>query len=384
MNRIHRLMALAAVLGTTFVSMPAEASDIDDIVFFGDSLSDTGNVWYATGGFPPAPYFQGTSGQPPDFTGGQWSSPEGPSWPTLFASEFGLTATPSLAALLGAPAVNNYAWGGARTGVNSAFPTAGVPWLDQQVGEYLEASSPTPATLISILIGGNDVANNLGDLEALEAGITSITTQITNLYDRGGRQFLVPNVPDIGATPEFKARGTAIADFATLWTIQWNTALETALGELSILLPEAVISSLDLFALGKDPEVLSQFENTTDACLTMSSICPNPASYFYWDSFHPSSTTHALIAEELYEITVPGRFQELLAGVTGVGPGKSLERKVAQAHASFAVFNIQATCGKLNAFMNQVMAQARKKLTDAQATEFLSDADAIMEALRCD
>jgi len=376
MNRIHHLMGLVAVLAMTVTSTPAGATGFDEIVFFGDSLTDTGNVWYATGGFPPSPYFQGTSGLSPDFTGGQWSSPEGPSWPTPFASEFGLTATPSVVG------GNNYAWGGARTGTNP--DSDGTPWLDQQVGEYLEARPPTPGTLISIFIGGNDVANNLGDPEALEAGITSITTQITNLYDQGARQFLVPNVPDIGATPEFQMRGLGIAAFATLWTIQWNTALATALGELSMLLPEAVISSLDVFALGKDPEVLSQFANTTDACLTLSSICGNPASYFYWDSFHPSSTTHALIAEAQYQITVPGRLQELLADVTGVGPGKSLEKKVASAHDSFAAFRIQATCGKLTGFMNQVMAQAGKKLTDAQATEFLSDAQAITEAIGCD
>lgn len=375
MNRIHRVMVLAAVLGIASLSTPAGASGFDEIVFFGDSLSDTGNVWYATGGFPPPPYFQGTSGGPPDFTGGQWSSPEGPSWPTPFASEFGGTATPSLVG------GNNYAWGGARTGTNLE---GGTPWLDQQVGQYLQANSPTPGTLISILIGGNDVANNLGDSAALEAGITSITTQITNLYVEGARQFLVPNVPDIGATPEFQARGTAIADFATFWTIQWNSALETALGELSILLPEAVISSLDLFALGKDPEVLSQFENTTDACLTLSSICDDPASYFYWDSFHPSSTTHALIAEAQYQLAVLGLLQALLADVTGVGPGKSLENTVAGAYDSFAALRIQATCGKLTAFMGEVMAQAGKKLTDEQATEFLSDAQAITHAVGCD
>ena len=53
------------------------------------------------------------------------------------------------------------------------------------------------------MIGGNDVANNLGDEVALKAGITSITTQMTNLFDQGVRQFSISNVPDIGATPEF-------------------------------------------------------------------------------------------------------------------------------------------------------------------------------------
>ena len=62
------LLALGLV-----ITAPVDANPIDSIVFFGDSLSDTGNVWYATGGFPPPPYYQGSSGGPPDFTGGQWS-----------------------------------------------------------------------------------------------------------------------------------------------------------------------------------------------------------------------------------------------------------------------------------------------------------------------
>ena len=379
MNRIKRLAGLVAALAISVVSMPAGATDTDSIVFFGDSLSDTGNVWYATGGFPPPPYYQGSSGGAPDFTGGQWSGPGGPSWPTLFASRFGLTATPSLV-----PGGNNYAWGGARTGVN-ANP-AGVPWLDQQVGLYqLSGSSPGAGTIVSIMIGGNDVANNLGNAAALNAGITSIITQITNLYGLGARQFLVSNVPDVGATPRFQnldAANPGIAAFATAWTMQWNAALETAVNQLS--LPGAVIGFFDFYSFAKDPELLARFANTTDACLTDSSICSDPASYFYWDSFHPSSTSHALLAEALYRTTIPGLFQQLLADVTGVGPGKSLANKVIRAQTHYAPPDIQASCGVLGAFTNEVRAQAGKKLTEAEAADFTSDANAIKEAIGCD
>lgn len=71
MKRMKRLASLVAALAVTAVAVPAGATAIDDVVFFGDSLSDTGNVWFATSGFPPPPYFQGTSAAPPEFTGGQ-------------------------------------------------------------------------------------------------------------------------------------------------------------------------------------------------------------------------------------------------------------------------------------------------------------------------
>ncbi|MEJ2516136.1 MAG: SGNH/GDSL hydrolase family protein [Gammaproteobacteria bacterium] len=379
MNRIHRLAGLMAALAVSVASVPAGAADIENIVFFGDSLSDTGNVWFATSGFPPPPYYQGSSGGPPDFTGGQWSSPEGPSWPTVFASMFGLTATPSLV-----PGGNNYAWGGARTGVNT--DAGGVPWLDQQVGVYgLTGAAPDADTLVSIMIGGNDVANNLGNAAALEAGIASIVTQMTNLYGRGVRQFLVANVPDIGATPRFQdidavAPGTAA--FATMWTMQWNAALEAALDQLE--LPGAVINFFDFYSFSRDPDLLAGFANTTDACLTDTSICSDPASYFYWDPFHPSSTSHALLADGLYRALVPVRLQQLLADVTGVGPGRSLAAKMGRAQSYYAASNIGATCSVLGAFVNEVEAQTGKKLTAAQAAAFTSDASAITEALGCD
>lgn len=303
---------LVALVGALF-ALPGLATPIDNIVFFGDSISDTGNVWYATNGaVPPPPYNQGSGGLGPDFTGGQWSDPLGPSWSTVFARKFGLTATPSLVS-----GGNNYAWGGARTGVNP--DPGGSPWLDQQVGLYaLSGAAPTDGTLASIMIGGNDVGSNLGDAGALVSGITSIVTQVTNLYALGVRQFLIANVPDVGATPRFRALGAAVSAFATSWTTQWNDALAAALNGLA--LPDTRIHTLDLFGLGNDPAILSQFANITDPCLTATSICANPASYFYWDSFHPSSTSHALIADAAYAaVPEPGTLALIVVGLIALG-----------------------------------------------------------------
>lgn len=285
-SSLKRLLLATAFAAATVGSLPAHAG-YTGIVFFGDSLSDTGNIWYATSGFPPAPYYQGTGGAAPDRTGGQWSDYLGPSWPSVFAAKYGLLATPSVVG------GNNYAWGGARTGVNPDVGAA--PWLDQQVGLYLATGMPPSATtLYSVMIGGNDVANNLLNPNVVP-GIDSIVTSLTDLYNAGGRQFLVANVPDIGTTPEFQGRGPDVAALASLWTVQWNMALETALASLG--LQDATIGFLDLYALGKDPELLAGYANTTDACLTATSQCLDPTQYFYWDSFHPTSRAHASIAD---------------------------------------------------------------------------------------
>lgn len=76
--------------------------------------------------------------------------------------------------------------------------------------------------------------------------------------------------------------------------------------------------------------------------------------------------------------------QELRAAVEGVGPGKSLAKKVALAQTYFEVPDVQATCDVLSDFVNQVRAQWGKKFISAALAEQLTlDAQAIMMAIAC-
>ena len=76
--------------------------------------------------------------------------------------------------------------------------------------------------------------------------------------------------------------------------------------------------------------------------------------------------------------------QQLLTDVTDVGPGRSLADKVRLAQSYYAAPDVQATCAVLSDFLHEVDAQAGKKaLTNAQATEFTLDANALMEAIGC-
>ena len=47
------------------------------------------------------------------------------------------------------------------------------------------------------------------------------------------------------------------------------------------------------------PSLLGGYNHAwgTDACLTNTSPCADPSTCFYWDSFHPTLTTHAAIAK---------------------------------------------------------------------------------------
>jgi hypothetical protein len=76
--------------------------------------------------------------------------------------------------------------------------------------------------------------------------------------------------------------------------------------------------------------------------------------------------------------------QQLLADVTGVGPGKSLADKVRLAQTYYAVPDIQATCAMLTDFVREIRAQRGKKIPVEVADDLASDAQSIMTAIGCE
>ncbi len=113
---VARGLRAISLAGALFVSLASsQAFAYSALYVFGDSLSDTGNVYNSLGGaYPPPPYFNG-----------RFSN--GPVWVETFAANLGLTAN---AATGGG---TNWAFGGAVTGpaLTSSFPT-----LTQQVNNY--------------------------------------------------------------------------------------------------------------------------------------------------------------------------------------------------------------------------------------------------------
>lgn len=83
-------------------------------------------------------------------------------------------------------------------------------------------------------------------------------------------------------------------------------------------------------------------------------------------------------------VTTPeSALAELRNQVTGIGPGNSLAMKVTQAQAYYGVSDIQATCAMLTAFVNEVEAQAGKKISRVAATKLAVDAQEIVTAIGC-
>ena len=199
----------------------ASAGPITSLYVFGDSLSDSGNAFLLTGGFPPAPYAQRAS--------------NGPVAVERLAFDLGLTLAP--AALGG----TNYAVVGATTGPVQ-IPGSSPPAFTDNIATITHGQAALAGTgllnQVGAFINTGPVANPDGSLFFVWAGandffidpslqgaanaLTNIGTAIGALYADGARQFLIPNLPDLSVDT---GRPGSVAS-GTDWTPSTLTGLQ--------------------------------------------------------------------------------------------------------------------------------------------------------------
>jgi phospholipase/lecithinase/hemolysin len=269
MHSSLRWLGLAAVL----VAAQAQAQ-FSGLVFFGDSLSDSGNANQLTGGLVPGP----------NYWNGRVSN--GPVWSERFAQALGFSAQHSLSG------GTNYAYAFGRTGSGNAnliFPNVGT-----QIGSYLSSNTASGTHLYSIWAGANNY-NNGETNPAVVVG--DITNHISTLYAAGARRFLIPNLPLLGNTPaNIGGPNQAGANFLT--TLH-NQALANALQQLRFSLAGVTIYEMDvasqLNAIQANPAAFG-LTNVTQAALVNGSVVSNVDEYLFYDNLHPTRVGHQLIA----------------------------------------------------------------------------------------
>lgn len=294
-----------AITALLMLTTPAIATD--RIAVFGDSISDTGNVFALTGRVSTRPYNASNIPDAPYPIGGLNFS-NGHIWIWEVGRKLNNVVDVS-AASRATPAFNNYAFGGARArdGVSP------IPSLSQQIGLYLGNHGNASGTRQFIVIGGNDVRDAIsayltdGPVAAgqiiLDA-VTAISDNIQSLAASGAQDFMVGNIPDLGKVPAMTALGPLASELASTLTMQFNDALELTLAGLETGMG-LNITRLDLFSfinsVVNDPGAYGLL-NVTDSCLMpavqVGATCEHPDSYLFWDGIHPTRAAHLLIANE--------------------------------------------------------------------------------------
>lgn len=302
MTGLVRAGALAvACLG---VLPGAATAGYTSLFVFGDSLSDPGNL-FALAGQPGSPYVDGRFSNGP------------------VAAEYLANRMQ-----LGPGQVFNFAHGGAETGLNGALgsPTG----LTSQVNAFtgmLAGGPADPTGLYMVWAGPNDLLSLFSGPPPSDAQINATVAQavgnlagaVGTLYQAGARDFLLPLLPDLGATP--RLNGTPLAAAASALSASFNMAL---IGAYDMLGANPLVQGEQFFVFNTPAAQAAAASalvlaggNATDACLG-NAPAPSCTGFFFFDDIHPTTAAHAVLAEGLAtaaQVPEPG---SLLLAATAV------------------------------------------------------------------
>lgn len=327
----------------------AQELTLNKMVFFGDSLTDNGNLYSLLLHILP---------KSPPYFNGRFSN--GPTWAEHTAKHMGLRS-------------DVYAYGGATAVFHMPSTKFIAPTLlELEVDSYLLNTlfSTKSRSLFAIWIGGNDYlfgpSKNM-DVETQQV-VDKISWAVSKLIYEGGKNFVVLNLPDLGAIPQVQDNRAKEELHAI--TILHNQKLDMAMQNIQNANPDVHITYVDLYAVfnaaRNDLEIFNQKYNTnitniSEACwkggylfksaLTESGMakeiqqtlianqvktpedfdakaisrfiantpelahayqlgksyefgnipCGNPNEYLFWDSIHPSAAVHEILAQIVVE-----------------------------------------------------------------------------------
>ena len=273
-GRIRALLCLAAIL-CTLLPVSTDAGTYDGIVVFGDSLSDDGNLFALTGGaLPPSP----------PYGNGRFSN--GPVWNEYLAAGLGLPLT-------------NLAFGGAFTGHGNHLIGPAGPGLLDEVALFasLHPSGADPSSLYAVWAGANDFFDAPSP-STIGPAVTNLVTAVGTLAGLGATHILVFNMPDLGKTPDGLSSGFSVE--LTALTLAFDGALDSTLSGLGL----PGLTEFDTFGavhqIIADPGAFGLTDVTT-ACLNLSpfSVCADPDQHLFWDSVHPTTRVHSILAADV-------------------------------------------------------------------------------------
>jgi len=322
----------------------AHAELYSSVTFFGDSLTDGGYF---------SPITQDIYGLAES---GQFTTNLDNTWATSFAEQLGTTAVNN--AFMGEQNGNNYAIGGARAGINTVrtFPTGPnsginvpVASANTQANNYLANNRVDPNGLYVVWAGANDLLaindNPANALGIVRAAVNSQIETVTALKNAGANYILVPNIPDVGLTPDAISGGSAAQVQSTAITGLYNQSMLN-----SVAATGANIIPLDTFSLlqqvAANPKAYGFTNMTQKACNTSSSLLCGSSnlvvpganeSYFFADGIHPSGRAHQMIADYASAVvTAPSLIGVLphIATTAGQATSERLQSHINQIQSS--------------------------------------------------
>ncbi len=345
------------------ISNPEEskvAPQFNSVVTFGDSLSDTGNAFYLTSQFAgdlspfPSVLKNAVPITPADGNGGYYAGrfSNGPNWSDQFLKALVIDQKDSETCFLrGSDASCNYAIGGSTTTSNPSirlqntllkddpisefnqlindFDSQGalqkiealnlkIPekfGIDEMVSNYFSnvdrPNDEVDHTLFVVWGGANDLMGS-GTPGPTSDHVVGMVKNILdhNSDDTNKRYILVPNLPDLGATPYGTSQGdhgVGLTDKTNEYNAELKTKLDSQITNNPAYKDRAVILFVDVngtFNAIKQNPATYGFTNIADQCYSGSympgtggTVCSDEAHYAFWDNIHPTNKAHCYIAK---------------------------------------------------------------------------------------
>jgi phospholipase/lecithinase/hemolysin len=327
-----KLRVIARLLLFAFLGIPIASSAVQysGLYVIGDSLSDQGNLFAATG------FLSGGTIALPDsahYSNGRFSN--GLVYTDYLAQALSLPLTPS------GSGGTNFAFGGARTTYNivepiagGIFPTGAAPWsLNAEVQAFHSRNISNPTGLYIVFSGSNDIADILqfGQNPAVvfPTLLNGILGAVNEFKLAGAQTVVVANVPDLGLTPAFSALGPSAINPASILSAQFNQSLAAALNS---------VAGVNIVQFQTDDVLRDLFNNpglfgisdVTTPCYSgfvvpnpTGTECGNPNEHLFWDVVHPTTVVHELLASSIFgavsAVPEPETYAMLLAGLGLMG-----------------------------------------------------------------
>jgi outer membrane lipase/esterase len=323
MYRIHYLAGVATA--ALLFSSAASASQFDQVVVFGDSLSDAGNLSLKM--FPEM--------DPPQ----RFTTNPGLTAAEVVTAQLGMAIKPSL------QGGTDFAFGGAGLNNNDSLVGPLAPTLPQQLQTYLTANGgkANPRTLYQVWGGANDIFylmdNSTDPTVLMKGAATAAATEVTllsQLEAAGARYVVVYNLPDLGKTPDSIADGPDAQAVSTQLTLAFNDVLNTGVTQLRKSgLNVVLVDTFSQFNEAIANPGTYGFTNVTEGACgadAMAVVCGPEGSdmpftyplgadktYLFADGVHPSAATNVMLGEYVTSLLPIADQTSLVAGRNATG-----------------------------------------------------------------
>jgi phospholipase/lecithinase/hemolysin len=317
MSSRHLLVKCSTLFALTFAcsglvfSAFAQQSEpsFSQIIVFGDSLSDTGNVRdradSKSGGTIdyPSGTFNYSDGR---FTNSSDTDPSSTTFAGVWHEQLARTFLNTPAATFSLGGGTNYAFGGATTN-NGAHDevvvstdtfgdlTLTIDDMGKQMDDYLASHVVDPNALYIVWGGGNDLFNDdsAANVTAAAARATALMARLANA---GAKYIMVPNVPPLGVIPKYagdSAKQRSISAAAENYRFELSADLAASLSDLAAQGITPTVYPVDAWT--NTIRVMTYparygFINIGSSSQGNSNA--NPDQYLFWDEKHPTTAGH--------------------------------------------------------------------------------------------